>query len=1384
MRTVLDRLDDTTHNQDDVFLALLRVVSKSHGLALEQEGLFYTHKSAAEGLDKVDENGNLSEELDLLASMFPEMGRSCSLVLVAPCCILDVALDGMDIRFVITQAQCYPAEKSRVYCWLMGASHSPAQCRQLSIDAMHQMQRLPRGQPVLFEAISYVQENMPTPEPIDTAPAGEAAVDKREKGKGNGHGKDAPAPATQAPPRPPPQKQQQQKQGGGGAGGAGSKPSAAGGAAVGVVRPGGSAGRKTPLPLPPAPQRVPGGTGACPNPGHKDKVKKGGDDGAGKAKAKAKAKSEPMEVKSTLELAQARAMASEKGAENPLDSQEYRDALFAALNDGLSGQMARDSARERLKDVLPASVIKEIAHEQRKREAKLHGAYSFAMAGMGTEINATKRVMAETALARGKCKGLLARAREIMEEEGRDAAKDEKALIELWAGECVSVLRKRNEKEKKKKEEYLANKAQGPPPRDAYEGAAASVSGGGGSKASAAGVTAGAAAKEKEKEKEKEEAAKQSASAFSVDVCADTAKEKARERAEETEKRGAGRGGRGGTSEREVERESAKLASELKSRHKNNSFLTILRKRENLPTYMMREELIAAVRASSVTVVSGETGCGKTTQLPQLVLDDAIANGEGGACRMIVTQPRRISAVSVAERIAFERCEKVGQSAGYHIRLEKKAGPNTRLLVMTTGILLRRMQLDESLTGISHVFVDEVHERDINTDFLLIVLKGLLSTRPDLKIVLMSATLNAQLFSNYFSDLGSGCMALSIPGRAFPVETLFLEDALEQTELVINSKSECCFKGSKNARDMDANAKRKEEKRRMDHLMQLGKDMQGKVTAATLSSLKCVDEAVINVELITALSQRLLNSSTEGAILVFVDGLASIRDVVQSLEAARLPNVRIYPLHSSLSSAEQSRVFNVMPKGQRKIVVSTNIAETSVTIEDVVYVIDSCRMKENRFDEELQMQVLEDVWIAQNNARQRRGRAGRVRSGICYHLVSSTTMNSLPKSGVPEMLRLNHEELILMILALGMGDPYHILSTALSPPETKSVTAALTYLDKIDAVYLDTSDGVGNWHSHITPLGFHLATIPVAPKIGKILLLGCMYKTIDPILTVAASLSAKNIFVTSFTDRERADEAKLAFISHDSDLLTTVEAFRQWQEVRAGAGGGPGKRVGRGSREEEQFCRDNWLSQSGLALIESMRQQYIDLLKDIGFLPVGVNLRSVVECDENRYGGSIELVKAVLAAGMSPNITKVGPNKLMGKTALQDCALGLRKKGNSMYVHPSSVNAQRCLKRPEGVHLMYMECVKTSKIYARDVTVVNPLILAIFGGRIAVNEKLKVITVDGWVVFKCDAQLASALYGLQQELQDSFTKRVIDPTADVEDRWDSLVALVNDVCKG
>ena len=402
------------------------------------------------------------------------------------------------------------------------------------------------------------------------------------------------------------------------------------------------------------------------------------------------------------------------------------------------------------------------------------------------------------------------------------------------------------------------------------------------------------------------------------------------------------------------------------------------------------------------------------------------------------------------------------------------------MLLCTTGILLRRLQVDPDLASVSHIFVDEVHERDLNTDFLLIILKDLLIRRKSLKLVLMSATLNADTFSNYFFQ----CPTVTIPGRAHPVQEFRLEDVLQITGHEIEEGSDYALKkNSKNkSKYTKSNLKRLYHPKYQSHV---------------INSLSIVDESVINYELIGKLLEKLTENNEEGAILVFMPGFQEITKLVEELYKTEFftdpSRVRVYPLHSSLSTSEQTAVFDVPPEGIRKIVVSTNIAETSITIEDVVFVIDCGRVKENRQDEIAQMQTLVECWVSRASAKQRRGRAGRVRPGIAYHMYSSHTNNdTLEEYQLPEMLRVGLEDLVLQVLLLDLGEPSIFLTKAVNPPSALAIKNSLQILEGLGAIECEWGDNVQmntisqdnksdscevlEVGSGMTALGFHLAT--------------------------------------------------------------------------------------------------------------------------------------------------------------------------------------------------------------------------------------------------------------------------------------------------------------------
>ena len=350
---------------------------------------------------------------------------------------------------------------------------------------------------------------------------------------------------------------------------------------------------------------------------------------------------------------------------------------------------------------------------------------------------------------------------------------------------------------------------------------------------------------------------------------------------------------------------------------------------------------------------------------------------------------------------------------------------------------MRRLQCDPDLAAVSHVFVDEVHERDLNTDFVLIILRDLLLRRKSLKLVLMSATLNADTFSDYFG----GVPTVEIPGRAYPVTEYRLEDVLEFTGYTLPAGHDCALKQPV----MDT----KTIKQRFP-----------KCSPSTQKTLQTVDESIINYELVSVLISYIHENFDDGAILVFMPGLMEITKTIEALTNIPIFNdctqTRVFPLHSTLSTAEQTAIFEIPPPGVRKVVIGTNIAETSITIEDVVYVVDAGRVKENREDEVAQMMTLVECWVSRASAKQRRGRAGRVRPGVAFHLFSSVTNDdTLSAYTLPEMLRVRLDDLVMQILLLDLGEPRVFLNKAVDPPSEVAVNNSLKMLQGLAAVEIE-----------------------------------------------------------------------------------------------------------------------------------------------------------------------------------------------------------------------------------------------------------------------------------------------------------------------------------------
>lgn len=375
------------------------------------------------------------------------------------------------------------------------------------------------------------------------------------------------------------------------------------------------------------------------------------------------------------------------------------------------------------------------------------------------------------------------------------------------------------------------------------------------------------------------------------------------------------------------------------------SFRKMLGQRAALPIRGFRDQILRTINDHQVVIVCGETGCGKSTQVPSYILENELTGGK--ACKIYCTEPRRISAISLARRVSEELGERKSDIGtpqslvGYAIRLENKMSRETRLVYATTGIVMRMLETSDSLGEITHLVLDEVHERSIESDFLLIVLRKLLARRPTLKVILMSATVDAVKFSSYFN----GAPVMTVPGRTFPVETKFLEDALEDTKFT----NPDFLRGTPSINDYDEDEDLPSEVKAKDELTGLeGYSLKTRTTLAKL------DEYRVNYELIVTLLETIATNAKyvgySQAILVFLPGIAEIRRLNDMLTAHGIFSYgwHINSLHSTIAMEEQERAFAIPPPGHRKIVLSTNIAETGVTIPDVTCVIDTGKHKEMR----------------------------------------------------------------------------------------------------------------------------------------------------------------------------------------------------------------------------------------------------------------------------------------------------------------------------------------------------------------------------------------------------------------------------------------------------
>ncbi len=636
----------------------------------------------------------------------------------------------------------------------------------------------------------------------------------------------------------------------------------------------------------------------------------------------------------------------------------------------------------------------------------------------------------------------------------------------------------------------------------------------------------------------------------------------------------------------------------------------------DLPISAKKDEIVAAIRTHQVVIVAGETGSGKTTQLPKMCFEAGLGLQGTIGC----TQPRRIAALSVSRRIAEELGVTWGNEVGCKIRFSDQTRKDTTIKVMTDGILLAETRGDPLLRAYEAIIIDEAHERSLNIDFLLGYLKRLLGRRADLKIIITSATIDTELFSRAFND----APVFEVSGRLFPVEVRY--DALECDDDV--------------------------------------------------GELSYVQGAVRAVE-------RVLSESLDGDILVFMPSERDIRDVRERLMEREGNVLEILPLMGSLSAGEQERVFR--PSNHRKVIVATNIAETSLTIPKIRYVIDSGLARMSRYNPRTRTKRLPIEEIAKSSARQRAGRAGRVQEGVCVRLFSEEDFESRSEFTDPEILRANLAEVILRMKALDLGEVSDF--PFLNPPDPRAVRSGYALLQELGA--LDANNT-------LTHIGRELSKLPVDPTIGRMLLQSRREGALPEVLVIAAGLSIQDPRERPAEKREKAEQLHRSFWHPDSDFLTLLNmwgAFRKTQ--RESKGQGPLRR----------FCKEHFLSYMRM-------REWSDVY---GELAEALQVKGVCDPDDataiKRFDGRYRAIHRSVLAGLlgqlafriEKNLYRAGA----GRQLLIAPGSSLRETTRQRDTSARAVSSRKQDPSREQ-WIVTAEVVETSHLFARSVARIVP----------------------------------------------------------------------------
>ncbi|XP_023290383.1 putative ATP-dependent RNA helicase DHX30 isoform X2 [Orussus abietinus] len=704
----------------------------------------------------------------------------------------------------------------------------------------------------------------------------------------------------------------------------------------------------------------------------------------------------------------------------------------------------------------------------------------------------------------------------------------------------------------------------------------------------------------------------------------------------------------------------------------------------DLPISKYREQICDMVKKNRILVIKGDTGCGKTTQVPQIILDSFTENGRAADCNIIVCQPRRITAISLARRVASERNEKVGDVVGYQVRFNAcnpiKPG---KILFCTNGILLRKLQNNPDLIGCSHVILDEAHERSLTTDFLMVLLRRALQRNPSLKLIVMSATINTELFQKFFN-----CPSLDVPGRTFPVKMHFLED-MERLGIDV-------------------------QKSEMDHLPRI---------------------PVVNFDQVINLISWICETQPPGGILCFLPGWAEIVATENRLSKIGLRGQHVVlTLHSRMSNLEQSQAFQKVSPDVRKIILCTNIAETGITVNDIVYVIDTAIHKENYMNEYGQA-LIENQWVSKANIDQRKGRAGRVQSGMSFHLLKKSWYRLLDAYPTPEIQRVSLMKAALDCKTYSDEWVEDFMADFPEPPKDSSVRSAVAELKQIGA--LDEEE-------NLTALGRRIALFSLHPRLSKALLFSCIFQCVNPMLTIISVFStAESLFRNSLDGKRNIRDVKKRY-HPSSDHLAYVWIFKQFEVY-----------FNRAFIKGKEFCLRNELLPEKLFGLIKVRENFANQL---------FTSRILSETDEydnleskwNDCSYYDELVRGVLFSGVE-QILRQRDLEVQNGIARTNSNFFITRRGHKASLTPESVNYKK-----NSWPSQFLTCINTSRcserrtIIVRESSIITPLTVLLFS-QSPVNRyrdtsdggpERTVLTVDR-LKFVCDTEQADCLLRLR-----------------------------------